>query len=569
MDFINPNLMVEDMKRIVILGGGFAGIYTATHLEKLFKRHRDQYEIVLVSRDNYFTYQPMLAEVVAGSLGILDSVSSIRALLKHTTIYVREISNIDLDERTVTLSPNFCHTDLRISYDHLVVALGNVTDFRKSPGGLHEHALAFKTLKDAIKLRNHLIDVIESAAIEPSPDIRKQLLTFVVGGGGFSGVEIVAEINDLVRLFAKKYASIIPSEIRVVLVHKKDRLVDKELSPSLGRYAEKLLIKRGVEILFNTELTSATPQEAILHDGTRIASSTIVSTVPATPNPLVEKLAVDQIKGRLITDSFLRIKEKPNVWALGDCAAVPILNSTDISPPTAQFAVRQGKCLANNIYANCFGKQLSPFSFKALGMMASLGYRKAIAEIFGKIKLSGFIAWLLWRVIYWSKLPGFSRKVRVGFSWLLDMIVPQEFVQLKAEVHNGITHLHYAKGETIFRKGDIGDFLYVIVSGKVSVLDVYNQKETQIAELGKGEYFGEMALLKQKKRNATVRCLEDTELLAIRKNDFNVLVTNFGHLKEEFQRTEQARNKKKAAIDDIGGVVDLPNEDTPPHVRHG
>lgn len=557
------------MKRIVILGGGFAGIYTATYLEKLFKNHRDKYEIILVSRDNYFTYQPMLAEVVAGSLGILDSVSSIRALLKYTTIYVREISNIDLVERTITLSPNFHHTDLRITYDHLVLALGNVTDFRKSPGGLHEHALAFKTLKDAIKLRNHLIDVMESAAIESNPEIRKQLLTFVIGGGGFSGVEIVAEINDLVRFFAKKYPTIIPSEIRVVLIHKKDRLVDKELSPSLGKYAEKLLIKRGVEIFFNTELSSATPQEAILHDGTRIPSSTIVSTVPANPNPLIEELPLEQLRGRLITDSFLRVSGLDNVWALGDCAAVPILNSEQISPPTAQFAVRQGKCLAYNIYASCLGNKLKPFTFKALGMMASLGHRKAIAEIFGKIKLSGFPAWVLWRLIYWSKLPGISRKMRVGFSWILDMLVPQEFVQLKAEVHNGITHLHYAKGETIFRKGDIGDFLYIVVDGKVEVLDVSNQKEIQVAILGKGEYFGEMALLKQKKRNATVKCLEDTELLAIRKNDFHVLVTNFGNLNEEFQKTEKMRSQKKVAISEIGDIRDFPENDIPPHIRHG
>ncbi len=555
------------MKRIVILGGGFAGIYAANTLQKLFKKHRDQYEIILVSRENYFTYQPMLAEVVAGSIGILDSVSSLRSLLKHTTIYVREISNIDLKERTVTLSPNFYHTDLTIAYDHLVIALGNVTDFRKSPGGLHEHAIAFKTLKDALKLRNHLIDVMESAAIEPNPEIRKQLLTFVIGGGGFSGVEIVAEINDLVRLYAKKYSSIIPNEIRVVLIHKKDRLVDKELSPSLGRYAEKLLKKRGIEIFFNTELTSATPQEAILNNGMRIASSTIVSTVPSTPNPLIEKLPVDQIKGRIKTDSFLRVTE--NVWSLGDCAAVPILNSEELSPPTAQFAVRQGKCLAHNIYASCFGKELKPFSFKALGMMASLGYRKAIAELFGKIKLSGFIAWVFWRVVYWSKIPGTSRKIRIGFSWLLDMIIPQEFVQLKAEIHNGITHLHYANGETIFRKGDIGDYLYIIVSGKVEILAVSNQKEVQVATLGKGEYFGEMALLNQKKRNATVRCLEDTELLAIRKNDFHVLVTNFGNLKEEFYKTEKERLQKKIPILNTGDILDFPKEDPPPHVRHG
>ncbi len=557
------------MKRIVILGGGFGGIYTATHLQKLFKHYRDQYEIILVNRDNYFTYQPMLAEVVAGSLGVTDSVSSLRSLLKHTTIYIREISNIDLEERTITLSPNFHHTDLKISYDHLVIALGNVTDFRKSPGGLHQHALAFKTLKDAIKLRNHLIDVMESAAIEPDPDIRKQLLTFVVGGGGFSGVEIVAEINDLVRLFAKKYPTIVPSEIRVILIHKKDRLVDKELSPSLGRYAEKLLIKRGVEIFFNHELLSATPQEAILHDGTRIPTSTIVSTVPSNPNPLVENLPVEQIKGRIKVDPFLKVYGSDHIWALGDSAAILLQNSEELAPPTAQFAVRQGKTLAHNIYASCLGGELKSFHFKSLGMMASLGHRKAIAEIFGKIKLSGFIAWVLWRAIYWLKLPGFSRKLKVGFSWFIDMFVSQEFVQLKMETQHGVTHLHYAKDETVFRKGDVGDFLYIIAQGKVEVLDLFNNKEIRVATLGKGEFFGEMALLKQKKRNATIKCLEDTELIAIRKNDFHLLVTNFGNFKEEFLRTERERAQKKIAISEVGDILDFPDNDVPPHVRHG
>ena len=556
------------MKRIVILGGGFAGIYTATHLQKLFKKHRDQYEIILVSRENYFTYQPMLAEVVAGSLGVLDSVSSLRSLLTRSTIYIREVSEIDLAERTVTLSPNFAHTDLRIEFDHLVIALGNVTDFRKSSGGLHEHALAFKTLKDAIKLRNHLIEVLESAAIESDPITRKQLLTFVVGGGGFSGVEIVAEMNDLVRLFAKKYATIIPSEIRVALIHKKDRLVDKELSPSLGRYAEKLLKKRGVEIFFNTELVSATPQEAILSDGKRIRTSTIVSTVPGNPNPLVEGLPLEMFHERILTDSFLNATGHSNIWSLGDCASVPIINSDQICPPTAQFAVRQGKCLAHNIYAACTGREQKAFEFKALGMMASLGHRKAIAELFGKIRLSGFIAWVLWRGVYWMKLPGLSRKMRVGFSWILDMIIPQEFVQIKTEIHNGITHLHYAKDEVIFRKGDIGDFLYIIVKGKVEVLDPFNGKKIQIAVLGNGEYFGEMALLRQKKRSATVRCLEDTELLAIRKSDFTVLLTNFGNLKDEFVKTEKERSKKISSILELGDIRDFPDEN-PPHTRHG
>ena len=272
--------MVGNMKNIVILGGGFGGVYAAKRLEKLFKRRRDEYNIILVSRENYFTYQPMLAEVVGGSLGVLDSVNSLRNLLKKTTIFVREISDIDIDAQQITLSPNFSHTDFILPYDHLVIALGTVTDFRTSPGGLHEHALAFKNLADAFKLRNRLIDVIETAAIEEDQELKKQLLTFVVGGGGFSGVEVVAEINDFSRNLVKKYPTIDPKALRVVLIHSKDRLVDKEMSPSLGRYAEKILKKRGVEIIFNKHLQSATPYEAILEGGEKIETSTIVSTVP-------------------------------------------------------------------------------------------------------------------------------------------------------------------------------------------------------------------------------------------------------------------------------------------------
>jgi NADH dehydrogenase len=233
-------------KRIIVLGGGFGGVYTALHLEKLF-RHRDDYELVLVSRENYFTYQPMLSEIIGGSVGILDMVSSLRSLLKRTHIYVREISSIDTTDQTVILSPNFDHTNLILRYDHLVLAFGTVTDFRYSPGGLHEHALGFKTLSDAIRLRNRLIDVIEAAATESSKEARRQLLTFVVGGGGFSGVEVVAEINDFVRRLVKKYPTLKNAPIQVTLLHSKERLMERELSESLSLYAEKILRKRGVE----------------------------------------------------------------------------------------------------------------------------------------------------------------------------------------------------------------------------------------------------------------------------------------------------------------------------------
>lgn len=567
----------ENKKRIVVLGGGFGGVYAAKELQKQFKRMRDEYEIILISRENYFTYQPMLAEVVGGSLGILDSVSALHNLLRKTKLYIRQITEIDIKNQRIILSPNFNHTDVELHYDYLLIALGNVTDFRNSHGGLHEHALPFKFLADAFKLRNRIIDVIETAALETDPDERRALLTFVVGGGGFSGIEVVAEINDLVRKLVKGYDTIDPKEIRVTLIHSKDRLVDREMPPRLGRYAEKILQKRGVEIIFDKHLTSATPNEAIIEDGTKIRTKTVVSTVPSNPNPLIEELSFEKVKGRLLTDPYLQVKGTQNVWAIGDNAAIPLpKNSQFFCPPTAQFAVRQGKYVARNIKAKATNSQPKAFSFKALGMMAALGHRRAIAQLFGFIRLSGIFAWILWRFAYWFKLPGFNRKVKVMMSWMLDTIIPQESVQLKTEIKSGITHLHFVTGDIIFHKGDVGDFLYVIVEGEVEVIERRQEKDEVIATLGKGEFFGEMALLNQKKRNATVRCKSDCELIAIRRADFNILVTNFGDLHNQFKKTETKRlreNREKISpsgnIEYIGDLTHPPGEEfQPPHAQN-
>lgn len=553
-DTVKQRIKPKNKKSIVILGGGFGGIYTAKHLEKLFKHQSDAYEIILISRDNYFTYQPMLAEVVGGSIGVLDSVSAIRNLLRHTTIYIREISDLNIADQTVTLSPNFDHSDLIIHYDYLVIALGTVTDFRKSPGGLHEHALPFKNLADAFRLRNRIIDVIETASGEIHEAEKKQMLSFIVGGGGFSGVEVVAEINDFARKIAKKYPTISPKDIRVTLIHNQDRLVKRELSSSLGKYCAKLLKKRGVEIIFNKSLVSATPHEAILNDGSRILSSTIVSTVPSNQNPLLESLPFPTVRGHLKCDRMMRIEGLKNVWAIGDCAAIPTKIKDEYCPHTAQFATRQAKCLAKNIHATIHNKPQTQFNFKALGMMAALGHRRAVAELFGFIKLSGFSAWLFWRFVYLMKLPGFKRKIKVLFSWILELIIPQEHVQLKADVPSGIHHLFYANKETIFHKGDVGDFLYMVVSGKVEIVGEKDGKEYRIATLAKGQYFGEMALLNQKHRNATARCLEDCELIAIRKNDFHLLITNFSQLKSDFEKTQRERQMSNESIFDINSI---------------
>lgn len=550
-----------EKKKIIILGGGFAGIYAAKELENLTKKTADQYEISLVNKENYFTYQPMISEVIGGSIGLMDSVNSLRALLKRTNIYVRTLEKIDVKEKTITLAPNFNHKDLILPYDYLVIALGVVTDFRNSPGGLQEHALAFKNLSDAMSIRNQLIDVLETAALECDPELRKELLTFVVGGGGFSGVEAIAEIHDFMRKSIKKYPTLESMQVRSVLVHNKERLVYRELSPSLGEYAASILQKRGVEILFNKKLISATPNEAILDDGTKIRAKTILATVPADTNPVLEDFPCEKYRGRLVTEQNMQVKGYDHIWALGDCACIPS-PYTKFCPPTAQFAVREGKLVARNIWAKIHEKKQKDFVFKTLGVMAALGHRKAIAELFDSIKLSGYFAWIVWRFVYWMKLPGFRRKVNVAISWILSLIFPKDAVQLEYKTIQGIQHFYYCKGDVIFEKGDVGDYLYVITEGSIEVLEQENGTERQITVLKKGEYFGELALLNQKKRIATVRCLEDCQLIGIRKKDFHLLSTNFTKLREDFLQTQESRIKEHGKkVSDVKDYLSPDNQE--------
>ena len=430
----------QKRKRIVILGGGFGGIYTAKHLEKALGR-RDDFEIVLVNKENYFVFQPMLPEVISGSIGLLDTVSPIRRLLPRTNLHVRDVESIDVKSKTITTSPGFRPHAHTIGYDYLVLAMGNVTDFR-GLRGLPEHAMPFKNLADAVQLRNHLIRALEEAAIEDDdPTLRQQLLTFVVAGGGFSGVEVAAELNDFVRGVARNYRGIDPRELRVVLVHSQNRILP-ELSEKLALFAQNILMKRGVEIRLNTRLEAATGEEAILAGGEKIPTRTLVSTVPSSPHPIIDGLDLPKGKnGRLITNSFLEVQGAENIWALGDCAQVPQRDG-GFAPPTAQHALRQGRTAADNIVAAIRGGERSEFRFGGLGQMGALGHHSAVAQIMG-VNISGFLAWWMWRTIYLMKLPGWGRRLKVASSWTLDFLLPAELVELKLTGSMGITQEHF------------------------------------------------------------------------------------------------------------------------------
>jgi len=530
--------MTTPSTRIVILGGGFGGVYTALTLEKLVGAD-PSVEISLISKDNYMVFQPMLPEVISGSIGLIDTIAPIRRLCPRTNLYTRTIESIDLGKKRIMIGQGLGSRPSALEYDHLVLALGNVTSFAGAPG-LAEHALPFKYMADALTIRNHAIDALEQADVEPDPEVRRALLTFVVAGGGFSGVEAVAELNDFVRAAARSFRHTMAQEIRVVLLHA-GTIILPELPSSLGMFAQKLLMRRGVEIRFNTKLTGATAGYAQLDSGEHIATKTLVSTVPSAPNPLVASLPCPKERGRIVVDAHLEVPECPGVWAVGDCAWVLDGKTGEPAPPTAQHAVREARCLARNIVATLRGHPKQVFFFRALGKMGSLGHRSAVAEVFG-MKLSGFLAWWLWRTVYLMKLPGFDRKLRVALDWTLDLILPPDIVQLRTDKGFGVGRAHFGPDEVICREGDRGDCVYVIADGEVAVVkDNRDGGQVVLATLGRGESFGEVALVKDSPRTATVRSLTPVNVLTVDRDAFNALFASLPELRRFFQRLVEQR----------------------------
>jgi NADH:ubiquinone reductase (H+-translocating) len=525
--------------RVVILGGGFAGIYTAMALEKSLATAED-FDIVLVNKENYFVFQPMLPEVISGAIGLLDVVSPIRRMLPRTDLHVRDVEQVDLEKKVVVTSPGFRPHPHVIPFDHLVLAMGSVTDFR-GLRGLPEHAFPFKNLGDALTLRNHVIRALDEASIERHDEaLRKQLLTFVVAGGGFSGVEVVAELNDFVREVARHYPTIDPREIRIVLLHAKERILP-EVAESLAVFAQGILVKRGVEIRFNTVLEAATGDAAILRGGETIPTKTLVSTVPSYPHPLLEALPLPKSRNRrLVVTRELQVEGRTDVWALGDCAMVPQADGTP-APPTAQHATRQAAVAAHNIVATLRGREKRTFDFKGLGKMGALGHRSAVAELPFGIKVSGFLAWWIWRTIYLTKLPGWGRRLRVASAWTLDLILPAELVQLKLGGSRGVAQEHFEPGQDVFRQGDLGDCVYLVLSGAAEVWRAGAEGESLLGRLGPGDWFGEMALLNETTRGATVRCVEAMDALSLPKSEFSVLAANLPELRRSFERVMETR----------------------------
>jgi NADH:ubiquinone reductase (H+-translocating) len=413
--------------RILILGGGFAGLHAAMHLDQSLARDPDV-EITLINRDNFFLFTPMLHEVAASDLDLTNIVNPVRQLLRRVNFFAGEVETIDLESKQVRVSHGFNrhHHDLR--YDHLVIGLGSITNFFDLPG-LAQHALTMKSLGDAIDVRNRLIALLEEADTECAADLRSRLLTFVVAGGGFAGVETVASVNDFVRHAVQFYSNLREDMLRVVLVHSGSAILP-ELGEELGQYAQKELGKRKVEIRVKTRVSGLSERGVTLSTGETIETEALIWTAGISPNPVLLALPCEKEHGRLKVDEKLQVPHWPGVWALGDCALIPDTKTGDHQPPTAQHALREGKTLAHNLIAAVRGGTMKAFSFSTIGQLAAIGQRAGVARILG-VNFSGFTAWWLWRTIYLSKLPRFEKKLRVALDWTLDLVFGKDLVQFQ------------------------------------------------------------------------------------------------------------------------------------------
>jgi len=541
------------MARVLILGGGFSGVFTAQNLAKSAPAGT---EVVLISETNYFTFQPLLPEVAAGALSASDSVTQLRQLIKNVTVVQAEVLNVDFAAKTVTVTQGSKRRIKDISYDHLVLALGQVVRLDRVPG-LCEHAFPVKSTAHAHRLRNHVINCLEYADGIDDPAVRKRLLTFVVIGAGFSGVETIGEVKDMIDRSLRFYPNIAKSEVRMLLVEFAGRILN-ELPESLAEYAAKRLEKQGIEVWLNTGVKAASFYDVEMSDGRKVDTATIVATIGNGPSPMVEAMDVEKERGKIKTDAFMRVPSQENVWAVGDAALIPMKNKKGedaFAPPTAQFAVREGQQLAVNIAAAINDQALKPFHYVPRGAMASIGNYRAVADVMG-VRLSGPLAWLMWRAFYLGMLPGMVTKLRVIIDWGLDLFAPRNLGQIEQGKQSAAKLMRFAKGQTAFEPGMTANGFYTIAEGSFSISIARGEGlEPFERVLKKGDHFGERVLFRPAKRMHTgrVEALEDSVVLRLEKDDFWRLAHTMpmledyfrGYIKEKFPEDLQPEDMER------------------------
>jgi NADH dehydrogenase len=414
--------------RIVVVGGGYVGMYTALRLQK--KLRRGEADITVIDPQPHMTYQPFLPEAAAGSIEPRHVVVPLRRVLRKCHHLTGRVTRINHAAKEVTAELAAGHVTT-LGYDVLVVSPGSVARTLPIPG-LAERGIAFKTVGEAIFLRNHVLSRLDAAATTIDPQLRKRLLTFLVIGGGYAGVEALAELQDMARHATKYYENIAPQDMRWVLVEAAGRIMP-EVGPRLGRYTVERLLDAGIEVFLDTRVKTMEGGHVVLDDGTEFDADTIVWTAGVKPNPMLDDTDLPRdSRGRIECGANLQVTGLPGVFSAGDCASVPDLSKDDPearTSPSAQHAVRQAKVLADNVIAHLRGRPLTEYRHSYAGSVASLGLYKGVAEIYG-IKMRGPVAWFLHRTYHVSRMPTWNRRIRILFDWTGALFLGREVVSL-------------------------------------------------------------------------------------------------------------------------------------------
>jgi NADH:ubiquinone reductase (H+-translocating) len=434
--------MVKERARILVVGGGYVGMYTALRLQRRLKQElqRGEAEITVVTPDPYMTYQPFLPEAAAGSISPRHVVVPLRRVLPRCRVVIGEATAIDHAKRTATLITLAAEEEgtghEHIVYDELVLAPGSISRTLPIPG-LAEHGIGFKTVEEAIGLRNHVIEQMDIASSTRDPAIRDAALTFVVVGGGYAGVEALGELEDMARYATRYYHNIRPEDLKWILVEASDRILP-EVGEEMGRYTVTELRRRNIDVRLHTRLESCADRVAVLSDGARFPTRTVVWTAGVKPHPILaaSDLPLNE-RGRLKCTPELTVEGTTHAWAAGDAAAVPDVTAGEPGKecaPNAQHALRQAKVLGDNIAHSLRGEQLETYAHKYVGSVASLGFHKGVAHVYGR-KLKGYSAWFMHRVYHLSRVPTFNRKARVLAEWTLSGLFKREIVSLGSLEH--------------------------------------------------------------------------------------------------------------------------------------
>ncbi|MEM9724198.1 MAG: FAD-dependent oxidoreductase [Pseudomonadota bacterium] len=527
--------------RVLVLGGGFAGMFAAKALQRRLRRSA---AVELVNAVNYFVFQPLLPEVAAGGVTTRDAVAPLRQLLPGVRVRQAQIHGVDADAKTVTVFQGLQRRPTVLPYDHLVIALGQDTDLSAVPG-LDAHALQMKTLADAHRLRNHVIDKLEHADITALPEVKRELLTFVVIGGGFSGVETIGEMRELIDRSLSYYPNVDRSEIRLLLIEYADRIL-AEMPESLAAYTVKSFARRDVEVRTGVGVREATGTQIVTTEGEVIGARTVVATIGAAPAALLRRMDLPTAAGgRIQVRRDLRVAGREDVWAIGDNALIPMVDApedrTDFAPPTAQFAVREATQLADNLAATLQGEATAPFEYKSRGAMASLGSMRGVAHVFG-VKVKGFPAWVLWRTYYLGFMPGFATKIRVAMGWALDWIIGRSTVQAGVSARQTTRYVRYRAGDRVFEVGNRSNGFYIVVEGAFELRDTDPETgEPRTRRVEAGGHFGERSLLGAGLRAADARAVEDAVALVVEAEDFRRLVDHLPIMQGYFTAYAKAK----------------------------